>query len=298
MAAAAAASSARVVGQGAPPRVALTFDDFNIHEFAGLPGAVRNRAILAALHARSLKAGVFVVGRHVENAATWRLLQSWNDAGHLVGNHSYSHPRYSRTPFSQFAQDVRRSEALLQRLSQFRKWFRFPYLDEGATTEQRDTMRAFLSEAGYRNAHVTIDTSDWYIDVRLRARLAKQPDADISGYRTFYLDHIWERALFYDGLSRQVLGRSPSHILLLHHNVLNGTFLADLLDLFDRKGWQVIDPRDAYEDPLFRAVPNVVPAGQSLVWSLAKETGRFDEVLRYPGEDGVYEAAKMDAVGL
>lgn len=46
------------------------------------------------------------------------------------------------------------------------------------------------------------------------------------------------------------------------------------------------------------ADPDVLPAGQSLVWSLAKADGRFDARLRYPGEDGDYEAPKMDAAGL
>jgi peptidoglycan-N-acetylglucosamine deacetylase len=31
---------------------------------------------------------------------------------------------------------------------------------------------------------------------------------------------------------------------------------------------------------------------------LAKETGKFDGLLRYPGEDDRYEKQKMDALGL
>jgi len=34
------------------------------------------------------------------------------------------------------------------------------------------------------------------------------------------------------------------------------------------------------------------------VWALAKESGKFEEILRYPGEDGDYEKAKMDQLGL
>ena len=51
-------------------------------------------------------------------------------------------------------------------------------------------------------------------------------------------------------------------------------------------------------DTDFASAPRVLPAGQSLVWSLAKATGNVDDVLRYPGEDGAYEAPKMDALGL
>ncbi len=295
---AAAAIGSTVATQGEAPRIAVTFDDFNLFDVPALSAVSRNLAILDALRANDLKSAVFVIGRNVEDADKIRLLQLWNDAGHIVGNHTYSHRRYSRADFSEFTLDILKNEGLLKSLSQFRRWLRFPFLDEGATADQRDRMRAFLADSGYRNAHVTIDASDWYVDGRVRARLDRERDADVSGYRQFYLDHIWDRATYYDGLSRQVLGRSVPHALLLHHNVLNGLFLSDLLRMFKNKGWQLVDAQRAYEDPVFDLAPRALPAGQSLLWSLAKATGRFDDALRYPGEDGTYEAPRMDALGL
>jgi hypothetical protein len=35
-----------------------------------------------------------------------------------------------------------------------------------------------------------------------------------------------------------------------------------------------------------------------LIWALAKKSGRFDNVLRYPAEDGEYEKPFMDKLGL
>ncbi len=290
--------STRVVSQGEAPRIAFTIDDFNVFDVPALSGADRNTAILDALRAGGVKAGVFVIGRNVEDAGNMRLLQQWNDAGHIVGNHTYSHRRYSRADFGEFTGDIVAAEVKLKPLSRFRKWLRFPSLDEGRTADQRDRIRAFLADAGYRNAHVTIDASDWYVDGRLRARLDKDRDADLAPYRAFYLDHIWERARYYETLSRQVIGRRIHHTLLLHHNVLNGMFLGDLLRMFKDKGWELVDAETAYADPIFTSTPQVLPAGQSLVWSLAKATGKFDAELRYPGEDGAYEAPKMDALGL
>ena len=171
-------------------------------------------------------------------------------------------------------------------------------LKEGDTLERRDKMRAFLKQRGYRMGYVTIDASDWYIDERLRARLAANPKADLNGYRDYYLNHLWERAIYYDGLSRKALGRSVKHTLLIHHNVLNELFLPDVLDMFKKKGWRLIDAADAFKDPIFSAAPNILPAGESIVWAVAKESGKFEDVLRYPGEDGDYEKAKMDQLGL
>ena len=41
-------------------------------------------------------------------------------------------------------------------------------------------MRRFLKERGYRNGHVSIDASDWYVDQRMRERLTKDLKADLA----------------------------------------------------------------------------------------------------------------------
>jgi peptidoglycan-N-acetylglucosamine deacetylase len=280
------------------PEVAVTMDDFVLFDTPRLSAEARNRAILDALDARKVKAAVFVTGRYVDDEKKLPLVRMWDERGHMIGNHTYSHKFYHSADFDEYARDILRNEALLKQFPRYRKFLRFPYLKEGKTAEQRDRMRAFMREHGYRNAHVTIDASDWYVDQRMRERLKANPKADLVPYRDFYLGHIWERSAFYDDLARKVLGRGVRHTLLLHHNVLNGLFLGDLLRMFERRGWKLIDAEKAFADPVFDSAPNIVPAGESLVWALAKETGKYEKVLRYPAEDGDFEKARMDALGL
>ena len=281
------------------PQIAITIDDFNLFRAPQSVAEKRNRALLAALKAHSnLKAGAFIAARHVDSETGKSLVREWGRAGHLIANHTYSHWYYHNRTFEEFANDVMRAEAVLKDLPGFTKFFRFPMLKEGNTLERRDKMRAFLKQRGYRMGYVTIDASDWYIDERLRTRLAANPQADLSGYKDFYLNHLWDRAVYYDNLSRKALGRSVKHTLLIHHNVLNELFLPDVLDMFKKKGWRLIDAANAFRDPIFSAAPNILPAGESIVWALAKESGKFEDILRYPGEDGDYEKAKMDQLGL
>jgi hypothetical protein len=68
--------------------------------------------------------------------------------------------------------------------------------------------------------------------------------------------------------------------------------------MFRGRGWKLIDAKEAFADPVFLRAPKTVPAGESLIWALAKETGRFNQQLRYPGEDEDYEKPKLDALGL
>ncbi len=291
-------SAMAAAGAPRPPGIAVTIDDFDLSDTALLSGPARDSAIRAALAQHRVKAAGFVAGKYVEGTRSREVHAAWSDAGHLLGNHSFSHAYFSGRDPDAFMADILKCEPLLSSNASFRKLFRFPFLAEGKTAEGRDRMRMLLKAHGYANAHVTIDTSDWYIDNRLRARLKTTPDADIAPYRRFYLDHVWERATFYDGLAQRLFGRSIDHTILLHHRLTTGLFLGDLLAMFKARGWRLIDAETAFATPLFASEPDVLPAGQSLVWSLAKADGRFDAQLRYPGEDGDYEAPKMDAARL
>jgi len=120
----------------------------------------------------------------------------------------------------------------------------------------------------------------------------------IAPYRDYLIAHLLDRAAFYRQLALDVLGRDIRHTLLMHFNPLNAVVLPEVMNAFETAGWQWIDASLAFEDAVFRSQPQTLPAGESLVWALAKETGRFEDRLRYPGEDDVYEKPKIDALGL
>jgi peptidoglycan/xylan/chitin deacetylase (PgdA/CDA1 family) len=282
----------------AAPQFAITMDDFNWRNAVHLTAEERNRAILEVLNANGRKAALFVIGRNADDNDGKTLLRSWDDARHLIGNHTYSHRSLNSVTAADFEEDLARAENILKSYKQFQKLFRFPALKEGDTVAKRDHVRAFLKSHGYRTGHVTIDNSDWIVDSRLSARLAKDPKADVKPYRDFYLEHMWDRATYYDSLAKKVTGRPVKHTILMHFNLLNGLFLGDLIEMFKGKGWQLIDAEEAFTDPIFRAEPNTLPAGESIVWSLAKEKGTIAKSLRYPAEDGDYETARMNKLGL
>lgn len=144
----------------------------------------------------------------------------------------------------------------------------------------------------------TVDASDWYYAERLQARLHADPAFDVSRFRDPYVQHLQDRSLYYDKLSREVLGRSPNHTLLIHYSFLNAQFLSDVLAMYRGMRWDIINSNDAFSDPVFQSEPETLPAGESLIWALAKQTGRYEGRLRYPGEDESYEKPKLDQLGL
>lgn len=301
-----AAGSAAIVAGGAnafaqtddQPRFAVTIDDFRFEDGAILNGAARHRAILDALDAAGIQAAGLITGKHVDNAAAAAHLAAWSQAGHAIGNHTYDHAYFGGSAPSDLGAEIDRTAPLLEAYPTLRPLFRFPYLAEGRTPELRDRMRAVLTERGLRNAYVTIDASDWYVNQRLTERLGREPGADVSPYRDYLVAHLLDRAGFYDRLARDVLGYSPPHTLLIHHNLTTALFLPDVLQAFKTAGWTAIDADAAFAHPIFASRPDIAPCANSLIWQLARADGRFEDRLRTPGEDGPYEQPAMDALGL
>lgn len=282
------------------PTLAFTFDDGSINDFGPYKLKTWNQRLLDQLKKNKLKAILFSAGANKSSPKGKYVLTSWNDAGHLIANHTFSHPNFNSKQVSleDFKRELTKNDSLIKGYTHYTPYFRFPYLKEGDTKEKVDGFRAFLRQEGYKNGHVTIDASDWYIDARLIERLNENPNADLTGYRTYYKQHLLNRALYYDSLAYQLVKRHIHHVLLLHHNLAAALFLDDLIKHFKANGWAVIDADQAYKDKIYAAVPTPIPAGESLIWSLAKASGQFESVLRYPAEDKAYEKPGMDKLGL
>lgn len=274
-------------------RVAITMDDPNTHETPRYGVEQRNQLILEQLAARHVQVMLFVCGKRIDSARGAELLKAFDDAGHLLANHSYFHRSYngSANTAAMLASDMGQCEALLSRYRGFRRRFRFPYLKEGETLQQRDALRGVLRAQGYANGSVTIDASDWAYDNRLMARLEADPAVDLAPFRAAYLAHMLDRARYYDPLATTLTGYSVPHTLLLHHSLLNALFIGDLIDALQKEGFRIIAPETAYADPVFALDPPSLPAGESLIWALANSDARLRTGLRYPAEDDVYEAA-------
>jgi peptidoglycan/xylan/chitin deacetylase (PgdA/CDA1 family) len=281
------------------PQLSLTLDDPTLSLGSVLKWQEANSRILKAISEKGVRAALFVCGMRVDEADGAKLLTAWDQGGHLICNHSYSHKLYGeQTSYADFAVDFLKNEKAIAPYHNRASLFRFPFLKEGDTADKRDRFRALLKERGYRVGHVTIDASDWYVSQRFVDRLGKQPKAPIAPYRDYLIAHLLDRASFYRQLALDVLGHDIRHTLLMHFKPLNAFVLPDVMNAFEAAGWQWIDASLAFEDPVFRSLPQTLPAGESLVWALAKETSRFEGRLRYPGEDDIYEKPKMDALGL
>lgn len=257
--------------------VTFTFDDGpHLRETPLLTPSQRNRALLETLARNGVRAALFVtLGNGADRPEGLRLARDWGEAGHALGNHTVSHLDLNAqtTTLARYRAEILACEAVICPLPGFRPWFRFTFLREGNTEEKRDGMRTFLRERGMRNAHVTLDTSDWRLNEALEKALKASPRADLAPFRQAYRDHLRQRAEAYRDLSRRLLGRDIPQILLLHHNLINALFLEDAIGLFQEMGWEIVDPEIALGDFVYTLEPQRPAPGQSLLLSIARSLG-------------------------
>jgi peptidoglycan-N-acetylglucosamine deacetylase len=280
--------------------VCFTFDDGNPKGILKYNYQQWNQMILDCLKEHKLQTIFYVCGKNLNTAEGKNILESWDNASHLIANHTYNHLNYnsSENNYERYRDDFLRCDSLISSYNNYSKYFRAPFLKYGDTKEKRDSLNVFLKKNNYQNGYVTIDASDWFFNQRLIRFMNLNPGKNIEPYKKVYIEHLMERAKFYDELAFKLLGRKIKHSILLHHNLTSALFLGDLIKAFENEGWQTINASDALSDSVYQKIPNIVPAGESIIWGLAKQTGKYDDILRYPGEDSRYEEEKFNKLGL
>ena len=278
--------------------VAITFDDGpEMEKQAGMSAVERNDAILRQLKDSKIQSILFITLNDGDKERMG-LVRKWGEEGHLIANHSVTHKSLhsKKANLNDFKMELLKCDSVISHYPGYRKLYRFPYLHEGRNLQVQDSVRAILSSASYRSAPVSIDGSDWYYNNRLLDRLKNDPETDLQPYKEAYLNHIWDRAAYYDSLSKEVLQRPIKHVLLLHHNQINALFLHDLIAMFQDKGWQFISPEAAFADSVYSTVPDFYPAYGSIIYKLARAKGINS--LDRSGEDSSYEKPILDKLGL
>ena len=283
--------------------VAFTFDDGPRTEQTPLMSPQqRNQALLDALAAHKVSAALFVTCDFgATQPAGYALAKAWGDAGHALGNHTMTHLDLNdaKVTLARYQQEILDCDRITSTLPGYRKWFRFTFLREGNTPEKRDGMRAFLPQRGYRNAYVSLDTSDWRLDEKLNAVLRANPKADIAPIKQAYLAHVKQRTIAYRDLSRKLEGRDIPQVLLQHHNLLNALWLKDVIQQFVDMGWTIVTPAQAFADPVYQVAPKREVPGQSLLLSIARTRGmaKFEGWERLV-DDGDFEIEQLEKAGV
>jgi peptidoglycan/xylan/chitin deacetylase (PgdA/CDA1 family) len=230
--------------------VAVTIDDLPWVGLAGDRVLEATDRLLEALVSRGITATGFVNCDRADDRGP--ILSRWLTAGMPLGNHSAAHRDLNRADLGVWLEDVRRCDRYLRRLTgEPTHWFRFPMLHQGPTPERRFAAAELLEELEYRNAHVSIDTSDWLMAVAYREALARGDRSEAERIGRAHVAHVVDAARHYRDFARERFGRDVAHVILLHANALNADWLGAALDGLTAAGFRFVPLEQALADPVY-----------------------------------------------
>lgn len=259
-------------------RIALTFDDVPRGAGAFLSPDERTQMLIAGLRESGVDQAAFFLnpGRIADRRGGLVHIAAYVRAGHVIANHTFTHPRLSQTPLDEFLADLDRASEWFEGRDGYRPWFRFPYLDEGrADAELRDAMRTGLAERGLINGYVTVDASDWFYEQATIDAVREGKRMNMAALHDLYVQVHVEAAEFNYQLAIDSVGYSPVHVMLLHETDLAALFIVQLVAGLRDTGWQIVTADEAYADPFgaFAATYDTPSAQGTLTEQVAWERG-------------------------
>jgi peptidoglycan/xylan/chitin deacetylase (PgdA/CDA1 family) len=260
--AAAALAAAPRTAPGPPERtLAVTVDDLPATPATDLAEMRRiTKGVLAALKKHRAPAVGFVnenkLAPEAERKERVALLRQWLEAGHDLGNHTYSHADLQTTPLAAYEREVMRGEEETRRLLAERgrgvRFFRHPFTHTGPSAEVRAAFEAFLVSHGYSVAPFSIEGSDYVFD-ELRRRAAAQGDRGAQErLAAAYVAHTLAVTQYMEGLAERTFGRAIPQVLLLHASALNADALDALLAGLAALGYRFVPLDEALADEAWR----------------------------------------------
>ncbi|HEX8557939.1 MAG TPA: polysaccharide deacetylase family protein, partial [Pyrinomonadaceae bacterium] len=259
-----AAEAAGSAPAPAPARreVAVTFVNFpgNIYDAGRLTN--KTRKLLRALAAEDAQAVAFVNESRLygddgaPDEARMRALREWLDAGHELGNETFTHKSLYRSTLAEFRAEVVQGEQVTSRLMSERgrslRYFSYPYLNTGSTPEAKAAAEKFLRQRGYQIHPVTVDSMDWLFSQAYIEALRREDAEGAAAVRAEYVPYMERMFEFYEKYSREVVGREFPQVLMLTAGALNADAFADLAAMLKRRGYRFVTMEQATRDEAYK----------------------------------------------
>jgi peptidoglycan/xylan/chitin deacetylase (PgdA/CDA1 family) len=252
--------------------IAISFDDSPRGDSLFFKANDRTNFLISALKKSGVKQAIFFSNtQHLHKNNRRNRLKSYADSGHLIANHSHSHQSPEKMSINNYLADITKAHDILKDFPKFTPLYRAPFLNYGKSQEYSDKINQHLKELNYKIGYVTIDNADWYMDSLLQKAIKENKYVNIENLKKAYAEIIWDSIKFYDDLAIKVIGRSPAHILLLHENDLAALCIEELIVHIKSKGWKIVSPTEAYQDPLAERLTTTLKNGDGRIAAIAHE---------------------------
>lgn len=239
-------------------RVAITIDDVPNRTFF-----IKNNGksvLLNTLDSLNIPVAIFINEGKLfqqDSIARRTALTEWINRNYAtLGNHTFSHLRYSEVGFDTFTADIKKGTLISQKLaSKNRKklnYFRFPYNDLGKDSLEHRAIKDFLKKEQYQLTPFTVESIDWMYNYVYEYYLSKNESrkADEIGHE--YVKKTLDYFTYFENISEEQYKRQINQIYMCHDNVLNAKYLPVILHALRKRNYKFISLKKALKDKVYQ----------------------------------------------
>ena len=261
-------------------KIAVTIDDLPYADGpCDLPQVLSNtEELLAPIRINKVPVVGFVIGEKCQNVTAEErrsILKLWVQAGAQLGNHTWAHPDLNTVSLDTYEAEILRTDVDLHRLlgTITLRYFRAPYLHDGADPATKQQLAAFLHSHAYEEAPVTLDNNDWTFASAYSHALNFGNNTQMKAVEAAYIPYMRSNVEFFEERSVQLFGREIPQVLLIHASRLNAKMMPELLAMYRSRGYQFVSLQEAMSDPVYGTSDGYIGRkGLSWIhrWGLAK----------------------------
>lgn len=190
-------------------------------------------------------------------AKNLKLLEDWTKRDYIsLGNHTYSHSRYSDVGYNLFEKDIEKGEQIIRELAgKYKKplkHFRFPYNDLGKDSVQHIKIDSTLHSRNYISSPFTVESADWMFNYVYEYYLSQGELEKANEIGQLYVSATIDYIHFFDSLYIEEYGRRLHQIYLCHDNSLNAIYLSSIIEILDKESFRFVSIDEAINDPAYQ----------------------------------------------
>ncbi len=196
-----------------------------------------------------------------DSIAKKALLNTWASRKYVtLGNHTYSHLRYSDVDFERFTKDIKKGEIITKNLALKNKktltYFRFPFNDLGKDSIQHTSINNYLKNNKYEITPFTVESMDWMYNYVYEYYLSKKENEKAHKIGQDYVNKTLEFFSYIEQITKEKYGREIKQIYMCHDNILNSIYLPSIINQLDLKNYKFISLKKALKDKAYKQKDN------------------------------------------
>jgi len=247
------------------------------------------RLLIDALKRHKMPATGFLQGGMISDGEKFlpvrkEIARMWIDAGFEVGLGGFKHMSLYDVSVEEYIANLEKNEGVAKKLlgdmANPPRYFSYPFLNTGKTTEDRAKVEAWLASRGYTSVKYSFDNQEWMYSWAYDMARNDNDVNTMREIRTAYLSYMEKMFDHYEAYSTEMFGRDIAQTMVLTSSRLVTDTADDFFAIARKRGYTFITVDEAQGDAAYKTRENFTgKAGISWFerWSMAQNRRLRDE---------------------